>query len=142
MLGPPELDSGLQVGSHQSRVELQNHLPQPAGHITFCAAQDMAGFWTVSAHCWVELLIRQHPQVLLLRATLSFPVFMLGIASIQVQDVALDLVELHEVHTGPPLKPVKVPLDGKPSSNVSTAPHSLVSSANLLRMHSISLSRS
>jgi len=29
-----------------------------------------------------------------------------------VQDLALGLVELHEVHTGPPLKPVQVALDG------------------------------
>ena len=40
---------------------------------------------------------------------------MLGIAPTHVQDLALGLVELHEVRTGPPLKPVKVPLDGIPS---------------------------
>lgn len=28
-----ELDTGLQVGSHERGVEEQNHLPQPAGHI-------------------------------------------------------------------------------------------------------------
>ncbi|KAK4830184.1 hypothetical protein QYF61_008975 [Mycteria americana] len=43
------------------------------------------------------------------------PVLVLGIAPTQVQDLALGLVELHEVCTGPPLKPVKVPLDGIPS---------------------------
>ena len=32
-----------------------------------------------------------------------------------VQDLALGLVELHEVCMRPPLKPVKVPLDGIPS---------------------------
>ena len=32
-----------------------------------------------------------------------------------MQDLALVLVELHEVRTGPPLKPVKVPLGGIPS---------------------------
>ena len=37
---------------------------------------------------------------------------MLGIALTNVQDLALDLVELHEVHTGPPLQPVEVALDG------------------------------
>ncbi|KAK4832374.1 hypothetical protein QYF61_022229 [Mycteria americana] len=67
----------------------------------------------------VELLINQHPQVLLLRAALNpfsaQPVFVLGIAPPHVQDLALGLVELHEVHTGPPLKPVKVPLNGIPS---------------------------
>ena len=32
-----------------------------------------------------------------------------------MQDLALSLVELHEVGTGPPLKPVQVPLDSIPS---------------------------
>ena len=32
-----------------------------------------------------------------------------------MQDHALGLAEPHEVHVGPPLKPVKVPLDGIPS---------------------------
>ncbi|KAK4818497.1 hypothetical protein QYF61_014227 [Mycteria americana] len=81
----------------------------------------MVGFlgckWTLPGH--VELLINQHPQVLLLRAALNpfsaQPVFVLGIAATHVQDLALGLVELHEVHMGPPLKPVKVPLDGIPS---------------------------
>ena len=40
---------------------------------------------------------------------------MLGIATTHVQDPALGLVEPHEVHTSPPLKPAKVPLDGIPS---------------------------
>jgi len=35
----------------------------------------------------------------------------LGIAPTQVQDPALGLVELNEVHTCPRLKPDKVPLD-------------------------------
>ncbi|PKU42690.1 rna-directed dna polymerase from mobile element jockey-like [Limosa lapponica baueri] len=85
------------------------------------ATQDAAGFLcckcTLPAH--VELLIHQHPQVLLLRAALNLfssqPVFVSGIALTQVQDPALGLVELHEVHTGPPLQPVQVPLDGIPS---------------------------
>lgn len=32
MLGAPELDAVLQVGSQESRAEGQNHLPHPAGH--------------------------------------------------------------------------------------------------------------
>jgi len=64
----------------------------------------------------VELLINQHSQVLLSRAALNpfsaQPIFVLGIALSHVQDLALGLVELHDVHKGPPLKPVKVPLDG------------------------------
>jgi len=40
---------------------------------------------------------------------------MLGVAPAQVQDLALGLVEPHEVHTGPLLELVQVPLDGTPS---------------------------
>ncbi|KAK4825967.1 hypothetical protein QYF61_003536 [Mycteria americana] len=68
---------------------------------------------------YAELLINQHPQVLLLRAAVNpfstQPVFVLGIALTHVQDLALGLVELHEVCPGPALKPVTVPLDGIPS---------------------------
>lgn len=32
-----------------------------------------------------------------------------------MQDFAFGLIELHDVHTGPVLKPVKIPLDGIPS---------------------------
>ncbi|KAK4829762.1 hypothetical protein QYF61_006486 [Mycteria americana] len=121
MLGAPELDTVLQVGWHKSRVEGENHHPRPAGHASFDAAQDTVDFLgckrTLLSH--VELLIDQHPQVLLLRAALNpfstQPVFVLGIAPTHVQDLALGLFELHEVHTVPPLKPVKVPLDGIPS---------------------------
>ncbi|KAK4827407.1 hypothetical protein QYF61_017837 [Mycteria americana] len=83
-------------------------------------AQDTVGFLgckcTLPGH--VDLLINQHPQVLLLRVALNpfsaWPVFVFGIAPTHVQDLELGLVELHEVRTGPLLKPVKVPLDGIP----------------------------
>ncbi|PKU48586.1 hypothetical protein llap_1122 [Limosa lapponica baueri] len=83
--------------------------------------QDAVGFLgckhTLTAH--VELLIHQHPQVLLLRDALNpfsaQPVVVLGIAVTQAQDLALGLLELHEIRTGPPLKPVQVPLDSIPS---------------------------
>ena len=37
----PELDAVLQMGSHENEVQGENHLPQPAGHNSFDAAQDM-----------------------------------------------------------------------------------------------------
>jgi len=109
------------MGSHESRAEGQNPLPCPAGHADFDAAQDTVGFLgcehTLAGHA--ELLINQHPQVLLLRAALNpfsaQPVFVLGIALTHVQDLAHGLVEPHEVRTGPALKPVQVPLDDIPS---------------------------
>ena len=44
MLGAPELNTALQVGSHESGVERKNPLPRPAGHASFDAAQDAIGF--------------------------------------------------------------------------------------------------
>ena len=71
----------------------------------------------MSAH--VQLFIHQYPQVLLGRAALNpfipQPVLIPGLAATQVQDLALDLVEPHEVHVGPLLELVQLPLDGIPS---------------------------
>jgi len=53
VLRAPELDTRLQVGSHQSRVEGQNHLPQPACQAAFDAAQDTVGLLAASADCWL-----------------------------------------------------------------------------------------
>jgi len=73
MLGAPELDAGLQVGSHQSGVEGQNHLSRPAGHAGEDAAQDTVGLLgcerTLLAHR--QLFIPQSPKVLLGRAALN-----------------------------------------------------------------------
>ena len=115
MLGAPELNIVLQVGSHESRAEGDSHLPHPAGHAAFGAAQDMVGFLgckcTLLVH--VKRFVNHHPQVLLLRAVLNpssaLPVFVLGVAPTQMQDLALGLVEHYKDHTGPTLKPVKVP---------------------------------
>jgi len=92
-----------------TRAEGQNHLPQPAGHAAFDADQDVVGLLgcecTLVTH--VDLLVNQHSQVILLRAALdpfsTQPLFVLGIALTHLQDLALGLVELDEVHTGPPL---------------------------------------
>jgi len=107
MLGAPEVDAGLQVGSHKSGVKGQNPLPQPAGHASVDAAQDTVCFLgckcTLPAHG--ELLIHPYPQVLLRSAALeplsTEPVLVFGITPTHVQDLALGLVELHEVHAGP-----------------------------------------
>ncbi|KAK4817048.1 hypothetical protein QYF61_026356 [Mycteria americana] len=92
-LRAPELDAVLQVGSHHSRAEGQNHLPPPAGHASFDAAQ--------KANCILGCIkrssldaaqntffIHQYPQVLLSRAALNpfipQPVLILGVAPTQV----------------------------------------------------------
>ena len=57
VLRAPELSAGLQVGSHQSRAEGQNHLPQPAG-TSFNAAHHTVGFLgcerTLSVHVQIS----------------------------------------------------------------------------------------
>jgi len=57
MLGAPELDAGLQVRSHESRVKGQNPLPRPGGHASLDAAQDTVG---VSCCClmWSKLYLK------------------------------------------------------------------------------------
>jgi len=44
VLRTPYLDTVLQVSPHQCCAERQDHLPRPAGHTSFDAAQDMVGF--------------------------------------------------------------------------------------------------
>jgi len=84
--------------------------------------------------------------VLLHRAALSElfsqTVHISEIASTRLQHVALSLVEPHYVHRGLLFKPLQSPWMTSLLSVAVTAPLSLVSSANLLRVHSIPLSTS
>ena len=43
VLWAPELDTVLQVGSHKSGVEGQNHVLRPAGHTSFAVTQATVG---------------------------------------------------------------------------------------------------
>jgi len=73
VLGAPELDAVLQVGTHESRVGGQNHLPRPAGHASLDATQNMIDL--LGCKCILpvhsESLINQHSQILLLTAALK-----------------------------------------------------------------------
>jgi len=64
----------------------------------------------------VKLFIQQYSQVLLSRAALNplipQPMLIAGVAPTQIKDLALDLVEPHEVHTGPLLQLFQILLDG------------------------------
>ena len=121
LMRTPLLDAVLHVRPHQCIPEGQDHLPRLAGHTYFDAAQDMIGFLgcegTVLAH--VQLPIHQYPQVVFCKAALNpfIPqlALVMEVALTQVQDLAFGFVEPHEIHLGPLLKPVQVPLDGIPS---------------------------
>ena len=101
-----------QVRSHQKREEGQDHLPHPAGHSSFDTAQYMVGLLgckgTWLAH--VLLAIHKYPHVFFGRAALnpfiSQLVLAVRFASTQVQDLASECVEPHEVHWVLLLKPV------------------------------------
>jgi len=61
------------MGSYESRVEGQNHLPRPTGHTSLDATQDTIDLLgckcMLPAH--VESFINQHSEILLLRAALK-----------------------------------------------------------------------
>jgi len=67
---------------------------------------------------------------------------MLGIALTHVQDLPCGLVELHEVCTGPPLKPAKVTLDGIPSLQCVSHTTQLGVVSKVAVVHSIPVSMS
>lgn len=72
-----------------------------------------------------------------LRPSLSV---ILGVALTCVQDLTLGFVEPQEISMGPPIAPVKVPVDGIPCLQWVHCVAHLVSCANLLRVMSLPLS--
>ena len=112
------MDSVLQWGL--TRVEGDNPLPLPAGHSSVDAAQDSVGLVggksMLLAH--VQLFIHHDAQVLFhmtaFKKFFSQSILVSGIASTQVQHLALGLVELHLVLICPLFKCVQVLLDGVP----------------------------
>ena len=73
ILGDLELNAIFQMGSHKSRVEGNNHLPQLAGHASYNTAQDMVDFLGCkhTLMTQVEFFIIQQPQVLIPEAAFS-----------------------------------------------------------------------
>jgi len=71
-LRTPHLYAILLVRSYQHRVEGEDHLPQPADHASFDAAQNTVGFLgckdTLLAH--IQLSTHQYPQDLFGRTML------------------------------------------------------------------------
>ena len=95
VLRTPHLHTVLQVRSHQHRLEGEDHLPSPVGHVSFDAAQDVVGLLvcksTLLAH--VLLAVHQYLQVLFCKAALNpfSPQFVLTgmVAMTQLQNLAL-----------------------------------------------------
>lgn len=57
----------LQVGSHESRVQGENHLPQPAGHTFSDVAKGTAGFMgcehTLMRHIELFVALETFPTI-------------------------------------------------------------------------------
>lgn len=74
VLWASHLDIVLPMGAHESQAEGDNHLPCPAGHSYFDAAQDTAGL--LGCKCTllacVNLFVHHNPQVQYLVKYLSF----------------------------------------------------------------------
>lgn len=118
VLDTPDLDTAWQMGPCEGKAEEDNHLPCPVVHPSFNAAHSTVVFLgykcTLSVH--VEIF---HPPTLSCSSpqgcSQSTHCTASGIVLAQVQDLTLGLVELQEVHTGPPLKAVRFSLDDTPS---------------------------
>ncbi|KAK4826403.1 hypothetical protein QYF61_008690 [Mycteria americana] len=95
VLRTPELDAVLQVGSHQRRVQGQNHLPRPAGHTSFDAAQDTVGLlgceYTLPAH--VQLFIHPYPKATL-KPFIPQPVLIPGVVLTHGRTLHMALLNL------------------------------------------------
>jgi len=108
------------MGSHQSRLEGQTPLNLLVT-LLLVQLRMLLAFWAASAHCWLMSSFsptsapKSSLAGLLSSPSSPQPVLIPGVAPTQMQDVVHVLVEPHEVHTGPPLKPVQVPLAGIPS---------------------------
>lgn len=107
VLGTPQLDAALQVESHQTGEEGQNHPPLTFWSHCFWCYQDMIGF--LDCKCtWpghVQALIHQHPQALSELLSVVHPLACVDtrVAPAQVQNLAISFVKPHEILLGPAL---------------------------------------
>lgn len=117
MLRASELDTMLQMRSQESWVQRQNQIPQHSGHPALDTAQGIV----VSVSCEHILLGHVTLQQLIFpslspqgcsQSILCLACTCGWISLNNVQDLALGLDKLHEVHMVSLVEPVKVPLDG------------------------------
>ncbi|KAK4827388.1 hypothetical protein QYF61_017793 [Mycteria americana] len=130
VLMTPELDAVLQVRSHQSGVEGQNHLPRSAGHASFDAAQDTVGL------LGCECTLLAHVRFSSISTPKSFSAGLLSITSSPslcrtLHLALLNLTRFTQAH----FSSLSRSLWMTPCpSGMSAAPLSFVSSADLLRV--------
>ena len=120
VLKAPELDTVFQVGL--KRTELRGRITSLDLLVILLLMQSriQMAFWAARARCLLMLRLSSTDipksfSVGALKPSSAHPASALEIAPTQEQDLALGLVELHDVGRGPPFKPVQVPLDTVPS---------------------------
>ena len=130
----PSLDTVLQLGPHKGKAERDNHLPLP------CWSRILLAFWATSAHCWVMLSFS---------STRTPKSFSTGLHSWSSSPSLYTYLDCSNPSATACTWPRCTSLGSHGSrsiwmaflpSVISTAPLSLVSCTNLLRVHSISLS--
>ncbi|KAK4813337.1 hypothetical protein QYF61_026500 [Mycteria americana] len=139
----PKLNTGFKVQPHHCQVQWDNHFPSPADHSISDTSQDAIGLLghlgTLLVH--IQLAVDQHFQVLFRQAAFQplFPktVALHRVVVTQVQDPALSLVDLIQLALAHRSSLSRSLCRAFLPSSRSTLPHNLVSSANLLRVHSI-----
>lgn len=105
----------LQGGSHQSRIERENHLPVPAGQGSFYTTQATIDFLGCKCRlpACIQFYIHQYFQVAFCRAALNLfipqSVLLWSFSLTHMQGIAL--VKCYSVHMGSFLKLVEVALD-------------------------------
>lgn len=115
-----------------TRAEWDNPVPLPAAS---SQPRISCAFQAARAPCW---LLSSFSST---RAYKSFSSGPLSILSSPSLCLCFGLAELHEVCTGPSLRPAKVAVSGIAlSPHILTTPLHLVLSTNLLRVHSVPLS--
>lgn len=119
-------------GSHKRRAEDKIDLPLPPGHAAFGAVQDTISFLIYKCTFLVHVNpLIQHFKFIFSTISLNpfsvHPLILVRISPIQVQNLSGGLVELHKLHTSPPVKLVKVTWIPFFLSRVSAAPHALMS---------------
>ena len=148
MLGTPELDTALQGGL--SRGEQRGRIPSLDLLVTLLVMQPRTqlAFWAASAHCHLMLsfLSTNTPKSFFsgLLSIRSLPSLSLcsGLPRPMGRTLHLALLNFTRFTRAHLLRLSRSLWMASLPSSVSTIPHSLVSLANLLRVHSISLSMS
>ncbi|KAM9656072.1 uncharacterized protein ACIBXB_008597 [Morphnus guianensis] len=144
----PKVNTVLEVRPHQCRVQGNNHFPAPAGHTISDTGQDAVGLLghlgTLLAH--IQPAVNQHPQVLFCQAAFQplfpKPVELHGVAVTKCRTRHLALLNLIQLASAHPSSLSRSLCRAFLPSSRSTLPPNLVSSANLLTVHSIPLSKS